>query len=103
MEKVQIVLESKPINVIHDTYKRECRYIRGVHIPKKDFLEIIDCMSEEVRLYFDFHNPGKPVETGTYLNGYSGLARTIATFYQNKDSSIVPFINNGKDFYVKIS
>ncbi|KGR79274.1 hypothetical protein [Ureibacillus manganicus] len=102
MVKVQIVLESKPINVSHDTYRRECRYIRGVHIPMKDFLEIMDCMTEEIRLYFDFHNPGKPLEPGTYLNGYSGLARTIAIYYQNENSSIVPMINNGKDFYVKI-
>ena len=102
MEEVQIVLESKPINVSHDTYRRECRYTRGIHIPMKDFLEIFDSMSQEIKLYFEFHNPGKPLQPGTYLNGYSGLAKTIAKYYQSKNSSIVPSIDNGKDFYVKI-
>jgi hypothetical protein len=102
MAEVSFVIESKPINVSHDTYKRECRYTRGIHIPESDFLKILDRMSHDVRIYFDFHNPGKTIRPGTYLNGYSGLAKALADFYEKKNTSIVPFINNGQDFYVKI-
>nr|WP_106782303.1 hypothetical protein [Lysinibacillus timonensis] len=101
MGEVQIIEEVKPINVSHDTYRRECTYTRGIHIPEKDFLEILDSMTHDVRIYFDFHNPGKPILQGTYLNGHAGLAKTIESYYQNKNTTCLG-INNGKDFYVKI-
>ncbi|KGR90251.1 leucyl-tRNA synthetase [Ureibacillus massiliensis 4400831 = CIP 108448 = CCUG 49529] len=102
MKEFNIVNELKPINVSHDTYRRECSYTRGIHIPETDFMEILDMMSQDVRLYFEFHNPGKPIQQGTYLNGHAGLAKTIAHYYQNKNSVRADGINNGKDFYVKI-
>jgi len=102
MEDVHIVVESTPINVSHDTYKRECRYTRGIHIPINDLYEILESMPNDIRMYFEFHNPGKELIPGTFLNGYSGFAKSIADYYQHKNSSLVPLINNGKDFYVKI-
>ncbi len=102
MEEILIVSELEPVHVSHETYKRECRYTRGIHIPLNDFYEILELMSHDVKLYFEFHNPGKPLQRGTFLNGYSGLARSIESFYENKNSSVIPMINNGQDFYVKI-
>lgn len=102
MEKIRLVNEPKPINISHDTYKRECCYTRGVHIPHEDFVEILDHMSHDIKLYFDFHNPGKKIAPGTYLNGYAGLARSIINYYQNIKKFSVDGLNNGKDFYVKI-
>lgn len=102
MEEVQIVVETTPIHVSHDTYKRECCYTRGIHIPVNDLLGILETMPNDIRMYFEFHNPGKQLIPGTYLNGYSGLAKSIADYYQHKYSSLAPVINNGKDFYVKI-
>ncbi|TSI08280.1 hypothetical protein [Lysinibacillus sp. BW-2-10] len=100
--ELRIVYESKPINVSHDTYRRECRYTRGIHIPFEDFVEILDDMSHDIKLYFDFHNPGKQIAPGTYLNGHSGLERSIASYYQNRKNTCIDGINTGKDFYVKI-
>ena len=102
MHKIKLVNEPKPINVSHDTYKRECRYTRGVHIPYEDFVEILDNMSHDTKLYFDFHNPGKEISPGTYLNGHSGLARSIVNYYQNRKNTTIDHFNNGKDFYVKL-
>lgn len=102
MENFKLVIEPKPINVSHDTYRRECCYTRGIHIPHEDFVEILESMSHDTKIYFDFHNPGKAIEPGTYLNGHSGLARSIANYYQNRENIKVDGINNGKDFYVKI-
>lgn len=102
MSQFKIVTESKPINVSHDTYRRECKYTRGIHIPIEDFIEILNGMSLETRLYFDFHNPGKPIMLGTYLNGHSGLARSIAHYYKNEKNLDVKSTINGKDFYVKL-
>jgi hypothetical protein len=102
METIKMVNEPKPINVSHDTYRRECCYTRGIHIPHGDFIEILDGMSHDTKIYFEFHNPGKIVAPGTYLNGHSGLARSIVNYYQNRKNIRVDEINNGKDFYVKI-
>ena len=101
MQEIKFVNEPKPINVSHDTYKRECCYTRGLHIPHQDLLEILESMSEDTKLYFEFHNPGKTIEPGTYLNGHAGLARSIMNYYQNmKDMRVDGFY--GQDFYVKI-
>lgn len=102
MNPFKVVTEPKPINVSHDTYRRECKYTRGIHIPIEDFIEILNEMTYETRLYFDFHNPGKPIMRGTYLNGHSSLARTIAHYYENVKCLNAKTINNGKDFYVKL-
>lgn len=59
MPQLRIVNETTPVNVSHDTYRRECRYTRGIHIPHEDFVDILDNMCHDTRLYFDFHNPGK--------------------------------------------
>lgn len=99
---IKLVTEPKPINVSHDTYRRECRYTRGIHVPKQDFLQILDRMSPDTKIYFEFHNPGKPIKEGTYLNGHAGLARAIVNYYKDEKNTNVNDFNNGKDFYVKI-
>ncbi|WP_082332710.1 hypothetical protein [Lysinibacillus contaminans] len=100
--KVEIVLEPTPINVSHDTYRRECRYNRGIHIEERDFHAILDSMCHDSRLYFDFHNPRKEIKQGTYLNGHSGLARNIYNYYKKTRNIELTELLNGKDFYVKI-
>lgn len=59
MNQIAMTNEPKPINVSHDTYRRECRYTRGIHISKRDFLQILDTMCPDTQLYFEFHNVGK--------------------------------------------
>lgn len=102
MVDVKFVVESQPIHIPHDTYKRECRYTRGIHIPVEDFKRIIECMSEDTKLYFDFHNPRKSIQEGVYLNGYNGLARTIVNYYKEEKGIDLIELTNGKDFYVKL-
>lgn len=101
MQQIRFVKEAKPINVSHDTYRRECCYTSGVHIPYDDFVEILESMPHDTKLYFEFHNPGKQIAPGTYLNGHAGLARCIVNYYQQtKDLNVNSVI--GQDFYVKI-
>ena len=102
MNTFEMVVEQTPIHVIHDTYKRECQYTRGIHIPLADFENILNQMCHDTKVYFDFHNTAKPICVGTYLNGHSGLAKEIAAYYQNTYNQTIPSILNGKDFYVKI-
>lgn len=102
MTPFQIVIEQTPVHIVHDTYKRECKYTRGIHIPFKDFVEILDRMCNDTRMYFDFHNTMKPIQVGTLLNGHSGLAKEITNYYKNKKQVDIPNIMDGKDFYVKI-
>lgn len=102
MNDVRLVVEQKAINVPHDTYKRECRYTRGIHIPTRDFEKILSNMSYDTKAYFDFHNPGKRIQAGVYLNGYNGLARTIVQYYKKEKNIELNDLNNGKDFYVKL-
>lgn len=102
MNFVKLVVEQKPVNVPHDTYKRECKYMRGIHIPTNDFVQILDNMSYDTKQYFDFHNPGKKIQSGVYLNGYTGLARTIVHYYKKEKNIELKELNNGKDFYVKL-
>ncbi|WP_279629545.1 hypothetical protein [Lysinibacillus capsici] len=35
---IEMILEASPVNVSHDTYRRECRYTRGIHIEEQEFL-----------------------------------------------------------------
>ena len=102
MNTFEMVVEQTPIHIIHDTYKRECQYTRGIHIPLADFEKILDQMCHDTRVYFDFHNTAKPISVGTYLNGHSGLAKEIANYYLETYNQAIPSILNGKDFYVKI-
>ncbi|MEY9979326.1 hypothetical protein [Lysinibacillus sp. RC79] len=101
-KKIKMVLESSPVNVSHDTYRRECRYTRGIHIEEQEFKAILDAMCHDSRLYFDFHNPRKEIKKGTYLNGHSGLAQNIYKYYKTNYDIEVNELINGKDFYVKI-
>ncbi|MFF2797352.1 hypothetical protein [Lysinibacillus xylanilyticus] len=101
-KKIEMVLESSPVNVSHDTYRRECRYTRGIHIEEQEFKAILDAMCHDSRLYFDFHNPCKEIKKGTYLNGHSGLARNIFNYYKINHGIELTELINGKDFYVKI-
>ena len=102
MTKIAIVMEQSPVNVLHETYRRECRYTRGIHIPVDDFRNILSIMCEEAKIYFDFHNPNKEIKQGTYLNGHAGLAKYIAHYFQQEKNIDVQDLTNGKDFYVKI-
>ena len=102
MNTYKMVVEQTPIHIIHDTYKRECRYTRGIHIPIADFENILNRMCHDTKVYFDFHNTAKPICVGTYLNGHSGLARDIFSYYEETYNTTIPNILNGKDFYVKI-
>ena len=102
MNSYKMVIEKTPIHIIHDTYKRECRYTRGIHIPIADFENILNRMCHDTKVYFDFHNTAKPICVGTYLNGHSGLARDIFNYYKETYNTTIPNIVNGKDFYVKI-
>lgn len=103
MNDVKLVVEQNAINIPHDTYKRECMYTRGIHIPTEDFEQILSDMPYDIMEYFHFHNPGKKIETGVYLNGYAGLARTIVQFYKKEKNIELNELNNGKDFYVKLT
>lgn len=102
MNDIRVVVEPKAINIPHDTYKRECMYTRGIHIPARDFEQILGNMSYDTKEYFDFHNPGKRIQAGVYLNGYNGLARTIVQYYKKEKNIDLNELNNGKDFYVKL-
>jgi len=100
--KIEMILEPSPVNVSHDTYRRECKYTRGIHIEEQEFKAILDTMCHDSRLYFDFHNPRKEIIKGTYLNGHSGLARNIYDYYKTNYAIELSELINGKDFYVKI-
>lgn len=102
MKSFEIVVEQTPVHIAHDTYKRECKYTRGIHIPINDFNQILEEMCPDTRVYFEFHNTMKPIQVGTYLNGHSGLAKEIAKYYREKKNLAVPNLLDGKDFYVKI-
>lgn len=101
MASIKFVQEEKPINISHETYRRECRYTSGIHIPKEDLLQILDIMSHETRVYFEFHNPEKPISEGVYLNGHAGLAKVICRYYQENSGLDLKEIC-AQDFYVKI-
>ena len=98
---IEMITEVAPVHIPHHTYKRECRYTRGIHIPLTDFQELYAAMTEESKLFFEFHNVAKDIETGTYLNGYAGLAKLIADYYKQKNIEVRD-LTNGRDFYVKI-
>ena len=100
--KIEMILEPSPVNISHDTYRRECQYTRGIHIEEQEFNAILNAMCHDSRLYFDFHNPRKEIKKGTYLNGHSGLARNIYDYYKAHYDFELTDIINGKDFYVKI-
>ena len=102
MNNIEMVIEQTPIHITHNTYKRECKYTRGLHIPLEEFQSILAQMCPDTKVYFEFHNMAKPIMKGTYLNGHSGLAKEISKFYQNERNVEVPGLNDGKDFYVKI-
>lgn len=102
MIRIEMITEPKPINISHHTYKRECRYTRGLHIPLEDFLHIVNSMCPDTRMYFDFHNTAKELESGEYFNGHAGLAREIDHYYRTEKNTEILGIDNGCDFYVKI-
>lgn len=102
MIQIDMITEPKPINISHHTYKRECRYTRGVHISLEDFQQIINSMCSDTRIYFDFHNSAKQLKSGEYFNGHAGLARQIDSYYRTMKNTEILGINNGLDFYVKI-
>ena len=102
MNQISMITEGTPINIQHHTYKRECRYTRGIHIPLTDIEIILNGMNEDILTYFEFHNIAKEIKTGTFLNGYAGLANIIADYYKREKNSEILGLTNGRDFYVKI-
>lgn len=84
MIKLEMIVEQQPIHISHDTYRRECRYTRGIHIPADEFSQIINLMEEDTKIYFEFHNVAKKIEPGIYLNGHSSLARQIDNYYKKR-------------------
>lgn len=102
MQQISMITETVPINIQHHTYKRECRYTRGVHISLADIEIILNSLNDDTLAYFEFHNIAKEIKPGTLLNGYAGLAKIISDYFrQEKDSEILE-LTNGRDFYVKI-
>ena len=97
-----MVKEQNPIHIMHDTYKRECRYLRGLHIPAEDLANIVDRMNPDDKAYFEFHNVAKKIKVGEYFNGHASLARAIVHYYENEKGMQVVGLNDGKDFYVKV-
>jgi hypothetical protein len=102
MQKMTMINEEKPVNVEHHTYKRECRYTRGIHIPLADMENILNRMNEDNLAYFEFHNIAKEIKQGTLLNGYASLATNISDYYKHEKDIEVLELTNGRDFYVKI-
>ena len=102
MQQITMIKEEKPINIEHHTYKRECRYTRGIHIPLDDMENIINRMNESALAYFEFHNIAKEIKPGTLLNGYASLANGIEDYYKHEKGIEVLELTNGRDFYVKI-
>lgn len=102
MNKIEMIQVQQPIHVIHDTYKRECRYVRGIHIPAEDFTSIVQRMNDDDKAYFEFHNVAKKIRAGEYFNGHVSLARAIYNYYMTVKGIEVVGINNGIDFYVKV-
>ena len=89
-------------NIEHHTYKRECRYTRGIHIPLAAMEHILNRMNEDTLAYFEFHNIAKEIKPGTLLNGYASLANNIFDYYKQEKGIEVLELTNGRDFYVKI-
>ena len=102
MNQMTMITEATPVNIQHHTYKRECRYTRGVHIPLADIENILTSMSEDALAYFEFHNIAKEIKQGTLLNGYNSLAIVIADYYKHEKGIEILGLTNGRDFYVKI-
>lgn len=102
MQQMTMIKEEKPINIQHHTYKRECRYTRGIHIPLSDMENILNRMNENALAYFEFHNIAKEIKQGTFLNGYAGLAKAISDYYKDEKGIEILELTNGRDFYVKI-
>lgn len=102
MNQMTMIKEETPVNIQHHTYKRECRYTRGIHIPLADIERILIGMNEDTLAYFEFHNIAKEIKQGTLLNGYSGLANIIADYYKREKGIEILELTNGRDFYVKI-
>lgn len=102
MNQMTMIKETTPVNIQHHTYKRECRYTRGVHISLADIERILHGMNEDTLAYFEFHNIAKEIKQGTLLNGYSGLANIIADYFKQEKGIEILELTNGRDFYVKI-
>ena len=52
MQQMTMIKEEKPINIEHHTYKRECRYTRGIHIPLDDMENIINHFTHTISIVF---------------------------------------------------
>ena len=103
MNKIEMVTVQKPIHIMHDTYKRECRYLRGLHIPAEDLANIVNRMNPDGKAYFEFHNVAKKIYAGEYFNGHASLACAISDYYIEEKGIEIDGLNNGKDFYVKVT
>lgn len=102
MNQLSMINETIPVNIAHHTYKRECRYTRGIDIPLADIEKILSELNDDALIYFEFHNIAKEIKQGALLNGYAGLASAISNYYKREKNTEIPELTNGKDFYVKI-
>jgi hypothetical protein len=102
MTKPSLITESQPVFITHDTYKRECRYMRRIELSEQDMHTILESMDEDTRVYFSFHNVERSITAGTLLNGYDGFARAIYRYLKQQYAITLPDLINGQDFYVKI-
>lgn len=103
MTKPSLTIEQQPVFITHDTYKRECRYMRRIELSEQDMHAILASMDEDTRIYFSFHNVERPITAGTLLNGYDGFARAIYRYLNQQYAITLPDLINGQDFYVKIT
>lgn len=103
MTKPSLIIEQQPVFITHDTYKRECRYMRRIELSEQDMHAILASMDEDTRIYFSFHNVERPITADTLLNGYDGFARTIYRYLKQQYAITLPDLINGQDFYVKIT
>lgn len=103
MTKPSLITETQPVFITHDTYKRECRYMRRIELSEQDMHAILESMDEDTRIYFSFHNVERPITADTLLNGYDGFARTIYRYLKQQYAITLPDLINGQDFYVKIT
>ena len=102
MNQLTMINETTPVNIPHHTYRRECRYTRGINIPLTDIEMILNRLHDDDLVYFEFHNLAKEIKQGTLLNGYAGLASIISNYYKHEKNIEITGLTNGRDFYVKI-
>ena len=81
MNQITMINETTPVNIEHHTYKRECRYTRGIHIPLKDMENILNSMNEDT-LTTDFH-----ITNLEFMSSFCTIDSKIVSNLLNKTKS----------------